>query len=193
MEPDSSSSDPTGTVTKLIRASSLGDSDARERLIAEIYADLHRIAARMMSRERAGHTLQATALVNEVLLKFLIKDDPFAAENKKQLMSIAAISMRHMLVDHARAKGRAKRGGPAEQIPIQTELDGVAPSSEKLLLINDALRRLEQKGERHARVAELRIFGGFTTEEIAEVLNVATRTVERDWLFARAWLQNELK
>lgn len=187
-------SDPSHeAVTQLIRASVQGDVGARDRLVEAIYSDLQQIARRMMSRERPGHTLQATALVNEVLLRFIANDDPLAAENKKQLMAISAISMRRLLVDHARSRNRAKRGGGAEEIPIVTELDGAWNSDEKLMLINDALDRLNALGARQAQVAELKIFGGYSAEEIAVVVGLTTRTVERDWAFARAWLQTQLQ
>jgi RNA polymerase sigma factor (TIGR02999 family) len=186
--------DPSpGSVTQLIRDSVAGDTAARDRLIEAIYSDLREIARRMMSRERPGHTLQATALVNEVLLRFLARDDPFAVENRNQLMAISAISMRRLLVDHARTRSRAKRGGGVEEIPIVTEMDGAWNSDEKLLLIHDALDRLKRQGERQAQVAELKIFGGYSAEEIAVVVGVTARTAERDWAFARAWLQAQLK
>lgn len=187
-------SDPSlGAVTQLIRDSIQGDVAARDRLIEAIYSDLRGIARRLMSRERPGHTLQATALVHEVLLRFIASDDPLAAENRKQLMAIAAISMRRLLVDHARMRNRSKRGGGAEALPIVTELDGAWTSDEKLMLINDALDRLKVLGARQAQVAELRIFGGYSAEEIAEVVGLTARTVERDWAFARAWLQTQLQ
>lgn len=179
-------------VTQLLRESLAGGAEARDRLIEAVYADLREIARRMMTRERAGHTLQATALVNEVLLRFLARDDPFAAENRQQLMGIAAISMRRLLVDHARTRSRAKRGGGVEEIPIVTELDGAWNSDEKLLQIHEALDRLKGMGPRQAQVAELKIFGGYSAEEIGVAVGLTARTVERDWAFARAWLQTQL-
>lgn len=182
-----------GEVTLLIRAAADGDLAAKGKLVENMYGDLRRLAGHMMRGERQGHTLQATALVNELLIKLLAQDDGLLAENKRQLISSAATAMRHLLVDHARARRRGKRGGGAEQVTFQPELGVGSTTDDKLLLIHDAMDRLQAQNERHGKVAELKVFGGFSVAEIAAALGVTTRTVDRDWLFVKAWLQTQLR
>lgn len=178
-------------VTALIRGA--GDADIRRRLLEIVYGDLRRLAAHMMGDARNSCTLQPTALVNEFVVKVLAPGGDLGAENRQHLISIAAQAMRRLLVDHARAKRAGKRGGGAAIVVLEEGHDGVAATNEKLLLINDALDHLAELNQRQAKVAELRIFGGLSVAEIAQHLNVTTRTVDRDWVLARGFLQLQLK
>jgi RNA polymerase sigma factor (TIGR02999 family) len=187
-------SDPGNSteVTQLIRAADAGDKEARGKLLEAVYGDLRRLAAHLMRVENPGHTLQPTALVNEFVLRVLADGRDLSAENRRHLISIAAKAMRNLLVDHARGKRAAKRGAGAEVFAVQADLDGVVASDEKLLQIHNALDRLDQLNKRQAKVAELRIFGGLSVAEVAEQLQVTTRTVDRDWLFAKGFLKMHL-
>lgn len=181
-----------GETTRMIRASEAGDPEAKRLLMAFVYEDLRRLAHRLMRSEDREHTLQPTALVNEWMLKVLAEEKGLAVENRQHLLSTAARAMRHLLVDRARARNSEKRGR-GEFYTLAPEVEGNAIGPERLLLIHDALDRLAELDPRKARVAELRTFGGFTVAEIAEALSVTPRTVDRDWLFAKAWLHNELR
>jgi RNA polymerase sigma factor (TIGR02999 family) len=169
-----------------------GDEEAKRGLLEAVYGDPRRLAAYIMRAENASHTLQPTALVNEFVLKVLSEDGSLTAENRHHLTSIAAKAMRNLLVDHARTKRAAKRGGGAEVASFSAELDGVVSSDEKLLQIHDSLERLAELNDRQAKVAELRIFVGLSISEIAETLALNKRTVDWDWLFARSFLQMQL-
>ena len=182
-----------GEVTILLRASAQGDEQARDKVIENMYGDLRRLAGRLMRAERPGHTLQATALVNELMLKMIVEQEGFVAENREHLLALASRAMRHLLVDHARGKRAGKRGGGVEDCEIQPDLEGAVLSNEKLLLIHDAMQRLQVRSERQAQVAEMRIFGGFSVGEIAQALGVTSRTVDRDWALGKAWLHLQLK
>lgn len=181
-----------GQVTEMLHGVAGGDEDAKNKLLAAVYGDLRHLAAHLMRAEKPGHTLQPTALVNEWMSKVLEQTGNFPAQNKQHLISVAAKAMRHLLIDHARHKKAEKRGA-GENYRIQTDIEGVPASEEDLLLIHDALNRLADLNERQAHVAEMRIFGGFEICEIADALQVTTRTVDRDWRFARGWLQMQLK
>lgn len=140
-----------------------------------------------LAREREGHTLQPTALVHEAYLK-LVDQRQVDWRNRAQFIGVAAVLMRRILVNHARDRATAKRGGRAHKVPLSgIDLAGVPPDIE-VIDLHDALDRLEALDTRKGRIVELRFFGGLTTEEIAEVLQVSRATVERDWKFARAWL-----
>ncbi len=180
-------------ITQLIREADNGDEEAKHRLLEAVYEDLRRLAGHLMKAERPAHTLQATALVNEYMVRVMAEPGNQGAENRSHLISIAAKAMRHLLVDHAKGKQRGKRGAGIQHCPIQTGIDGVTASDEKLLLIHDAMDRLAELNERQARVAELRIFGGFSISEIAQSLHLTARTIDRDWLFAKGFLQMHLQ
>jgi len=182
-----------GELTEMIQAGGAGDPEVRSRLIEAVYQDLRRLAAHLMRAENSGHTLQPTALVNEFVLKMLAADSAVSPENRQHLISMAAQAMRRLLVDHARGKRTGKRGGGAVVLELQADLDGVPATGEKLLLINEALDSLAQLNERQAKVAELRIFGGLSVAEIAQHLNITTRTVDRDWMLAKGFLPLHLK
>ena len=178
------------TVTRLLAAARLGDRSALDELMPIVFDELHRIASGYMRRERVGHTLQPTALVNEVYLK-LVADAGVEWQGRAHFVGVAARLMRNILVDHARARAAAKRGG--ERVSI-TEVDGaVEARGVDLLALDEALERLALLDLDLARVVELRYFGGLTTRETAEATGVSTATVEREWATARGWLRRELE
>jgi RNA polymerase sigma factor (TIGR02999 family) len=169
-----------------------GDESALERLTPLVYEELHRLASRYMGRERPGHVLQTTALVNEAYLR-LVDQRNVHWQNRAQFFGIAAQMMRRILVDHARRNRYAKRGGGAPMIPIDEVALVSEEKNEELLILNDALERLSAIDQRKTQVVELRYFGGLSVEETAEVLKISPNTVLRDWNFARAWLHREIK
>lgn len=180
-----------GQVTQLLARVRSGDAEARDELLRATYDDLRRLARAQLRRERAGHTLQATALVHEACLHML--GDKAPGENRTQFLAFAAEVMRHILISHARSRGRAKRGGAADRIALEIG-NLVAPPSATpdLIALDEALRRLRELDPRKGRVVELRFFGGMTFPQVAEALGVSDRTVKRDWDVARSWLLEEL-
>jgi RNA polymerase sigma factor (TIGR02999 family) len=156
-----------------------------------VYAELRRLARHYLSRERPGHTLQATALVHEVYLR-LMPGHPPIAENRARFVGIAAHVMREILVDHARARHRLKRGGEYARVPVRDDLAAWDADVGLWEDLDRALTRLEALSPRQAQVVELRYFGGLTVEEAAHVLDVSPKTIKRDWSIARAWLRREL-
>ncbi len=181
----------SGEVTRLLRIAGEGDPRALEEVFPLVYAELQRIARGQLGRERAGHTLQPTALVNEAYLK-LVQRPPEGTADRGHFLGIAARAMRQVLVDHARASTAAKRGGGAAPVTLNEELAGLSTDPEELLALDEALDRLDALEPRLRRVVELRWFAGLQDEEIAGVLGVTRRTVQRDWAKARAWLHREL-
>jgi RNA polymerase sigma-70 factor, ECF subfamily len=178
-------------VTGWLRAWSNGDETALDRLTPLVYAELHRRARGLMGRERAGHSLQPTALIHEAYLR-LVGSSPVEWHDRSHFYALAARLMRQILVDHARSRGRQKRGAAA--LPIEFD-EAVMGSKETpdLVRLDDALQALAETDERKSRVIELRFFGGFTVDEVADVLDVSPQTVLRDWRLAKAWLQREMK
>lgn len=179
-------------VTGLLQAWGRGDEAALEQLIPLVHAELHRIAVRSMRNERAGHSLQATALVNEAYMR-LVDINRIKWQDRAHFLSMAARLMRRVLVDHARSRGYRKRGGGAIKVTL---VDGLLVSHEQgrdLVALDDALTALGAVDERKSRVIELRFFGGLSVEETAAVLKVSVDTVMRDWKMARAWLSRELR
>lgn len=176
-------------ITGLLAEWSRGDREALERLTPLVHAELRRIARRQLSRERPGHTLQATALVNEAYLR-LAGRDGFEWKDRLHFFAVCAQVMRHVLIDHARARERDKRGGGAARV----SLDGVTLAAGgrdlDLLALDEALRSLESFDPRKGRIVELRYFAGLTIEETAELLGVAPVTVRREEQRARAWLHS---
>lgn len=169
-----------------------GDQDAGNRLFAAAYQELRRLAAWHLQRERPGHTLQATALVNELYLK-LFGGEPVDWQNRAHFFAVAAQQIRRLLVDYARAGLAEKRGGGGVKLSL-TEVQGLAaPNEQALLDLDAALGRLEALDPRAARIVELRYFGGATEQETAEAAGVSIATVKRDWDFARTWLISQLK
>jgi RNA polymerase sigma factor (TIGR02999 family) len=161
-----------------------------DELMAAVYDELRRVARRHMRRERGGHTLQTTALVHEAFLRLADADLPW--QDRDHFFSVAAIQMRRVLVDHARARIRSKRGGGARALPLDEALAAPARSSQDLLEVDEALTRLSAQDARKSRVVELHFFGGLGYPEIARVLGVSLSTVRLDMRFAKAWLRREL-
>jgi len=175
----------------LLRAWSDGDHTALEQLAAVVYRELHLMARRYMKSERPGHTLQTTALVNEVYLRLVdVKNVDW--QHRAQFFAISAQMMRRILVDAARARGSQKRGGGAAKLDFD-ETAVVSPEPDASVVeLDEALEAFSKAAPRQAKVVELRYFGGLSEEQTAEVLNVSERSVRRDWQFARAWLRREL-
>ena len=169
-----------------------GDEAALERLIPIVHGELHRIARRCMAGERAGHSLQATALVNEAYLR-LIDLQHVNWQNRAHFLAMAARLMRRILVDFARSKRYQKRGGGAVRVTFVEDLPVANTVGHDLVAIDDALTALAEVDERKCRVVELKFFGGLTAEETADVLKISPETVLRDWKMARAWLMREMK
>ena len=179
-------------ITGLLIAWSDGDQAALERLLPLIERELHRIARHFMRRENPGHTLQTTALVNEAYFR-LIDQKSVRWQNRAHFFAIAARIMRRILLNHARDRHRAKRGGRAVQVSLSEVAVMGDEKSAELLALDEAMERLAEFDERKERVVELRHFGGLTAAETAEVLGVSVATVERDWSAAKAWLAREIR
>ena len=178
-------------VTGLLLAWGKGDDTALERLIPLVHTELHRIARRCMAGEAAGHSLQATALVNEAYLR-LVDVKEVNVNGRTHFFALSARVMRRILVDHARARRSAKRGGLAAKVTFDEALVVTQEPGHELVLLDDALEALAKFDERKSRVIELRFFGGLSVEETAAVLNVSPDTVMRDWRLAKAWLEQEI-
>jgi RNA polymerase sigma factor (TIGR02999 family) len=165
-----------------------GDDSARDELFALVYPQLRQIAARFLQRERADHTLEPNALVNELCVR-MMGGEPLSFNDRAHFFAVAAQTMRRILIDHARARVAAKRGGEQWRVSM-TAVEGFSPVGhiEDILAMDDLLSKLEKADPRGARVVELRFFGGLTEDEVAEALGVSAITVKRDWKAARAWL-----
>ena len=175
-------------ITRLLADWNAGDAEALERLAPLVYAELRRIARRQMGGEREGHTLQATALVNEAYLR-LAGGGGLALQDRAHFYAVCAQVMRHVLVDHARAHARDKRGGGAVHVPLDEAANAAGGvGSKEMLALDEALRGLEEVDPQKARVVALRYFAGLSIEETAEVLGVSPTTVRREWRRAKAWL-----
>lgn len=180
---------PQREVTQLLLDWNNGDRAALDRLTPLVYDELRRLARHHMRGERAGHTLQTTALINEAYLR--LADQHLSWQSRAHFFGVAAHLMRLILIDHARARNYQKRGGGWQQVSL-AEAAGVTTRAAELLALDDALSALAALNAQQARVVELRFFGGLTIEETAEVLGLSTATVERDWRVARAFLHREL-
>jgi RNA polymerase sigma factor (TIGR02999 family) len=179
-------------VTGLLLKWGQGDEAALERLIPLVHHELHRIARRCMAGERVGHSLQATALVNEAYVR-LVDGKAVAWQDRAHFLAVSARVMRRILVDHARARGAQKRGGPALAVTFDEALVGRNEPGPDFAALDDALEALAKFDERKSRVIEMRFFGGLSVEETAIVLGVSPATVMGDWRLARAWLKRELR
>jgi RNA polymerase sigma-70 factor, ECF subfamily len=179
-------------VTALLSELTKGNPEADPALIPLVYNELRRMAGGYMRRERTGHTLQTTALVHEAYLK-LCGQHSVAWQNRAHFFGIASQVMRRVLIDHARAHIRDKRGGGRESIPLDEALVFSPERSADFVELDAALQRLASFDARQARVVELRFFGGLTVEETAETLGISPKTVKREWSVAKAWLHGELK
>ncbi len=184
-------SSPTHEVTQLLVAWSDGDRAALDRLMPLVHTELRRLAHSYMSRERTGHTLQTMALVNEAYLR-LVDQRNMRWENRAHFFGIAARLMRQILVEHARSRQAAKRGGAQIRLSL-SKVDRIASRPDvNLIALDEALGRLEAIDAQKSRIVELRYFGGLGVEETAEVIGVSPATVKRDWSMARAWLRREI-
>ena len=178
-------------VTELLLEWRQGEQAALERLVPLVYAELRRIAHRYMNRERIGHTLQTTDLVNEAYLR-LIDASQVRWHDRAHFFAISAQLMRRILVDFARSRRYLKRGGGAQKVSFDEALAVSPGQGRDLVALNDALEALAMKDNRKSRVVELRFFGGLSVEETAAVLGVSVDTVHRDWRLAKAWLSREM-
>jgi RNA polymerase sigma-70 factor, ECF subfamily len=181
-----------GEVTSLLNKLAGGDPEAAARLVPLVYEELRRLAARCLRHERPGHTLQATALVHEAYLK-LTAQRSAKWQNRAQFFAVASELMRRILVDYARRQQRIRRGGKQQKVSLEDGLLVSADRTEELLAVNESLSRLEKLDSRQARIVELRYFGGLTLDEAAEILEVSSKTVMREWKMAKAWLYGDLK
>lgn len=181
---------PGGEITQLLRKMRKGDRNATERVLALLHRELHRLAESYMRRERPDHTLQATALINEAYLR--LAGEEIEWQDRAHYIGFAAHVMRQVLVDHARAHQAERRGGEARRVELRDDL-AVSPGRlDEVVSVDAALERLAAENPRHARVVELRYFGGLSVEQIAQVLDIAPRSVKRDWSLARMRLAREL-
>ena len=178
--------------TKLLLAWGQGDQGALERLVPLVHDELNRIARRCMAGERVGHSLQATALVNEAYLR-LIDVSHVDWQNRAHFLAVSARLMRRILVDHARSRNYEKRGGGAQKVSFDEGLVVSLEPGQDLVALHDALTALAKVDPRKSQVVELRFFGGLSVEETADALHVSTDTVTRDWKLARVWLLRELR
>lgn len=182
---------PIPEVTALLQAWSAGDEAALEKLTPLVYEELRRTAHRYMAHERTGHTLQTTALVNEVYLR-LVKVSEVNWQSRAHFFAVCARMMRRILTDFARSRRYLKRGGNAARVPFDEALFAGREAPAGLMAVDDGLKALAKFDERKSRVVELRFFGGLSAEETAEVLQVSVETIHRDWRLAKAWLLREL-
>ena len=178
-------------ITAILTRMKGGDRDAVNQLTPLLYSELHGLAERAMRGQSPGHTLQATAVVHEAYLKMLGQTH-LGLENRAHFLAVAARAMRQILIDHARTRRRKKRGGDARRVVLDPVASPAGISTLDLLALDEALTDLCEHDERKARVVELAFFGGLTHEEVAEVLEITTRTVRRDWNYAQAWLRRRL-
>ncbi len=183
--------DDTHEISLLLANWSNGDERALEELMPLVYAELRKMAKGYMRRQPSGHTFQTTELIHEAYVK-IAKNKDHEWQNRAHFFGVAAKAMRHILVDYARSKQSDRHGGALERVEL-TDVSGASGlRSEQLVALDDSLTALAELDERKGRVVELRFFGGLTTEEIAELLDVSMETVKRDWRFARNWLLREL-
>lgn len=179
------------TITQLLIRWSDGDTSALDELAPQVYSELRRLAKYYLRQERPDHTLQPTDLIHEAYLR-LVDAKEIDWQNRAHFFGIAAVRMRHILVEHARSRQAAKRGG-GEYLLSLGEADQLAEEQDvNLLALHDALQKLEAIDSQKSRIVELRYFGGMTIEETAEVLKLSPATIKRDWSMARAWLRSEI-
>lgn len=178
-------------ITQLLRAWRGGDQTALDQLLPLVYDQLRRLAGRYLRAERAGHTLQSSALVHEAYL-LLIGQNEIDWQSRAHFLGVAAQAMRRVLVDYARSRNYQKRGGKLEHLDIEAAATIGLEREAEIVALDDALQGLERFDARKSRVVELRYFGGLTVEETAEVLGISVPTVIRDWNMAKAWLRKEM-
>jgi RNA polymerase sigma factor (TIGR02999 family) len=179
-------------VTKLLIRLTEGDHAVLDALLPAVYDELRRLASNYLRRERVGHTLQPTALVHEAYIR-LVDQTRVEWQNRAHFFGVAAQMMRRILVDHARAQAADKRGGDAQKLSLDENIDVSAMRPSELVALDEALERLAQLDPQKSRLVELRFFGGLSVEETAEVLGVSAPTVKRQWRMAKAWLYGQVK
>jgi RNA polymerase sigma-70 factor (ECF subfamily) len=183
---------PPGELTQLLAAWSHGDRHALERLTALVYGELRRLAHHYMGSQASGHMLQTTALVHEAYVRLAAQEKP-DFNNRAHFLAVAATAMRQILVDHAKAAHRKKRGAGAAPVELEDAALVLPEPAREIVDLNEALEKLSKLDARKAQVVELKYFGGLEYEEIASHLNVSVVTVQRDWTFSKAWLYAELQ
>ena len=185
-----SSSEPSD-ITQLLHRLKAGDRSGVDRLFSAVYQELRNMAASCFKREAKGNTLQPTALVHEAYMK-LVDQKAVDWQGQTHFFAVAAQAMRRILVDHARKRGAAKRGGGHQRLQLDVQLAPDFPPNEDILAVDEALSKLAQLDPRQAQLVELRFFGGLSVAEAADVLGISKRTAEREWTMVRAWLRREL-
>lgn len=180
-----------GEITELLRRASAGSQEARSELLSLIYDELRALASYHLKRERRNHTWQPTELVHEAYLR--LAGQKSTCQNRVQFFAIASQAMRRILVDYARTRGRSKRGQPVPFDSGEEPSSSLAVAPEEVLAIDEALDRLARIDPRQGHIVELRYFGGLTTEEVSDALGLSLKTVNRDWMMAKAWLHGQLK
>jgi RNA polymerase sigma-70 factor, ECF subfamily len=180
-----------GEVTLLLKAMKGGDQSAAEKLLPLVYNELHRLARTYMQRERSDHTLQPTALINEAYLR--LASGSVDWQSRRHFIGVAANVMRRLLVDHARGHNTEMRAGSRQQVELEDCLEVSSERSKEVLALHEALTNLEAVDPGKAKVVELRYFGGFSVEEIADILKMSPRSVKRHWALARIWLLQQMK
>jgi RNA polymerase sigma factor (TIGR02999 family) len=184
--------EPSNEITELLIAWSGGDKNALDQVMQIVYEELHRLAHRHLAKERQDHTLQTTALVNEAYLK-LIDQKSVKWQSRSHFFALSSQLMRRILVDYARSRQYAKRGGGASALPLDEALIVAPERAAEMIALDEALTELAKHDERKARIVELRFFAGMSIEETAELLRVSPGTVMKDWTLAKAWLQREME
>ena len=179
-------------VTRLLNQWAAGDQNAIDQLLPLVYRELHKMAKRYMAQQAPGHTLQTTAVINEAYLKLAAGAEP-DWENRAHFFGVAAKAMRHVLVDHARHHHAAKRGGEVQMVPLDDNLAISAGAGSEMIALDEALTSLAKLDARKSQVVELRYFGGLSVEDTARTLKISPETVARDWKFAKAYLQGEIR
>jgi len=182
---------PSQTLHKLLANWQAGDQKALEALVPLVYNELHGLAHHYLRGERADHTLQTTALINEAYLR-LVEQGPFRSQNRAQFVALAATLMRQILVDYARSHRSAKRGNDCK-VTLHDEPAVVKNEGMDVLALDDALKQLAERDPQQSQIVELRFFAGLTVEETAALLDISPATVKRDWSMARAWLSRRIK
>src|SRR5262245_38363656 len=180
-----------GSATRLLLDWSDGAEGARDEMLPLVYEELRRLAGLYLLRERHDHTLQPTALVHEAYLR-LVDQRRVNWKNRAQFVGLAAVMMRRILVNHARDRAAGKRGGDLQKVPLSDAETPGTPQDVDVIVLHEALDQLGEIDPRKSRIVELKFFGGLTTNEIAEVLQISPATIERDWSFARAWLYDTI-
>ncbi|MBU0637755.1 MAG: sigma-70 family RNA polymerase sigma factor [Planctomycetes bacterium] len=180
-----------GEATQLLHALNANDPAAAERLFTVVYAELRAVAGSYFRHQRLDHTLQPTALVNEAFLR-LVDQSCVEWKSRAHFLAVAARAMRQILIDHARRRNAAKRGGELCRVTLDEAVTPITDTDPELLDLDDAMQTLASMDQRQSKIVELRFFGGMTVEEIAHVLDLSKTTVETDWRMARAWLRREL-